>query len=423
MKRIFSTQTIDIHLPAKGRNSNRPVKKPLRKTWRHLYDGSILKFSIAGSPLTLLLTTLPVFIISCVRTEPQPERTETGLTPADATSGITLKLNIAPSKGTAQTLDILFFNNDRNMRLDSWQHIDSPASDIVNAASRNGSKIATVIANAPPSLANHTASYESLSALLTRLEDEDVRYPVMKGERSVETKDENYFEVEMVPFMSQIVIESISCDFHGKAYEGSRLEDVSIYLTNVRTEWPLSGNTEEFYPSELANQGGLDAELPVNLEDKIVAKMEKSIGLEVLFPDIHLWCYPDGVREESPGLPFTRLVIEGTLEGEKTYYPININRNGNTDGTSRSGNTENSSGNGNSEGPAGNSNTNGTSGNSNTSGNGNSEGLAGNGKYIYNITLTQRGTKSPEDIASSDVIQARVRAKAWTEKEGQAIKY
>ena len=58
----------------------------------------------------------------------------------------------------------------------------------------------------------------------------------------------------------------------------------------------------------------------------VVGKIADMIGMEPSRPEICFLCYPNCAEDEGPGTPFTRLVIEGQIDGDTYYWPIDINR-------------------------------------------------------------------------------------------------
>ena len=43
-----------------------------------------------------------------------------------------------------------------------------------------------------------------------------------------------------------------------------------------------------------------------------------------MLPEAEFWCYPNSTAEAGLGCPLTCLVIEGTLLGERYWYPLGI---------------------------------------------------------------------------------------------------
>ena len=78
------------------------------------------------------------------------------------------------------------------------------------------------------------------------------------------------------------------------------------------------------------------------------------------------------------------MVIEGTLDGDRTYYPININRE---------------------EGDAG------------------ASGVHRNMSYKYDITITRRGVDDPDTPVAVDMIGIPMFIEEWNGKSHRTITY
>lgn len=326
--------------------------------------------------ITLLVTITPAFY-SCSKQE--------NASPGKGTMH-RVSINVKSIPGMPGSVDIFFFNDDRLRRLDSYMRTD--ISGTLEAASREGAKIMSIIANSPlledECCKIHT--YEDLEAMYTELKDETTDSPVMSAERKVNAGHENHCSITLEPIMSKVRINSISCDFHGKPYKGRTLANVKIYLTNVCSRFPLSGKGPKT-PECIINHGHLSKEDIAVFKDPgmIFREIDTNIGETVLFPDIDLYCYPNMCDEEGLGASFTRLVIEGTLDGAVTYYPIDINRG---DWSSLD-----------------------------------NKGVGRNSAYIYDITITRRGTSSPDiPIAICDA-GCTFTARPWNMAEDRVIEY
>jgi hypothetical protein len=95
------------------------------------------------------------------------------------------------------------------------------------------------------------------------------------------------------------------------------------------------------------------------------------------YPGVRLLCYPNLASEETLGTPFTRLVIEGKIQGETWYWPINVNRDCGTD----------------------------------------HEGIERNMRYIYDITIKSKGTKDPNTPIIPEMAETIFKTERWEEKE------
>ena len=207
------------------------------------------------------------------------------------------------------------------------------------------------------------------------------------GEAMARCKYMYYAEPERL--VSEIRINSIRTDFQGREYYGEPLTDVKIYLTNVNASCCIMKH-EDFRPESIVNPGFLDTEAMGRFHDSriVCADAVPDIGRSPVNPGIRLYCYPNDSLEETPGSPFTRLVIEGKIAGYTYWYPITINR-----------------------GDFG----------AITGGDGN--GIGRNMCYSYDITILRTGTQDPDTPVDKDDIRIECSIEPWQEKGNETIAF
>ena len=115
----------------------------------------------------------------------------------------------------------------------------------------------------------------------------------------------------------------------------------------------------------------------------LCADIIEDIGKSPLEANINLHCYPNMSSAESPGSAFTRLVIQGDIEGQTWYWPININRS--------------------------------------TTGVG--AGVERNMNYIYDIIITRKGSADPDTAISTGSITINMNVEEWREKENCKVHF
>ena len=181
----------------------------------------------------------------------------------------------------------------------------------------------------------------------------------------------------------EIHLRSLCCDFSGRAYEGEKLSDVQVYLTNVSASgmiWDETGCGSRFI-----NQGRLVMEDVSRFNDRslIWQRIDGEVGNTKTDTDIRLRCYPNIVPEESPGSPYTRLVIQGVLDGEVWYWPIDINRGNDSP----------------------------------------EEGIRRNHIYTYDIVLTRKGSADPDTAIKTGVASITMEVDKWEDKEEYSVTF
>lgn len=278
-----------------------------------------------------------------------------------------------------KTLDAFVFNDDALQRLDSYQRFDEIDGQTVTIASTKGEKIISFCANSQKARYDWAiiSSRSSLERVNSDLERERRKSPLMTGEIKIDTEGNRIDEIGIYPLINEITLNSICCDFSGKPYEGEELKDIKVYLINVNAECSIM-ETDKTLPVRIINSGALDLEDVAKFTepDLIFQTFDKPVGDKRLTPEISLWCYPNASKEESPGSPITRLVIEGTIDGKVCYYPIDVMMYD--------------------SGPR-------------------------NHRYIYNLKFMSMGTDDPNTPIDTETADINMEIRQWNEKENCEI--
>lgn len=325
--------------------------------------------------ITTLFLILPAIIYCC---SGSPE-TAMPLPAVCAT-----KVNLSPA---VRSMDVFVFWDDLFQKLDCYQRIDDMDSWNGSIVSGSGKRIITILANSPFGREDWFTlkSRFHLGSFSIRLEDERVDDMIMKGEACVSTGHAGHgtTEISLSPYASEIVLQSISCDFRGRPYAGEELSDVMVYLTNVNAESMIMDENGGG-PVRIINAGGYNEDdmEAFACKEIIVQEITGSIGNKTIYPDIRLLCYRNDSVKESPGTPFTRLVIEGTLEGTRYYWPININRDTDTEA-----------------------------------------GIQEGHRYVYDIRITRKGSLYPDIPVKTEDIIINQEVSEWEEKKNYEVRF
>lgn len=321
---------------------------------------------------TTILAFLPVSIalVSCADT----------IAPKDVVCEITL----TKASGTGiSSLDLFFFNDDEEGRLDSYQRFSETGPQILGA-SRTGAKTAVAVSNLSESRYRWSdiSSLSSLEKLMAHLDEDSPAEPIMSASARIVAGKQSGCTMVFRPVMSEAVLRSVRCDFSNRSYKDAELEDIEVYLTNVCTSWPVLKDTLA-HSTDYMNIGRADSTAMAKLShpEYIYCHPGIKIGSSTVKTDLHFYCYPNVEKEESLGSPFTRLVIEGTLEGRRYYYPVNVNRRATAKGVER------------------------------------------NCVYILDVVLTRRGTTDPDTAVDTETAQVKVTVRDWNEKDPQYVSY
>lgn len=339
-------------------------------------------FIASGLGATLTLSILPALISGCSSAPYQdPGRM--------VSTEITLnKLQGKSPEGKIPVLDIFVFNDDRLKRLDSYQRFEGWDSDMVEIASCSGDKIVYAIANSGFERFGwaQVNSLNSMDRIMARLEEEDMENPVMSGVmRMSAAGGSNEGAIDLKPLGSMIVVRSIRCDFSGLPYSGECIRQARAYLLNVNAECSVTASGRVL-PTRIINSGRFVEDDVSGFRDRSLMehRFSKEIGNARLDDGVTFMCYPNSGEEESPGSPFTKLVIEGVVEGNTYYWPIAVNREGT--GTE-------------------------------------DDGIFRNYCYIYDIDIRRKGNTDPDTAISSEDIIINLEVARWEEKEERNIMF
>lgn len=324
-------------------------------------------FSKPFAGISILL--LPTFLTGC--SESVPSCHEDIGSPYSARMFDIKVKHIFKSGGT---LDILAFNNDRLKRLDSYQRIENFSGNTAYPSSTGGEKIFFLYYGSVDNRYGWAEinSMSSLSKITCNLEEEQKDNPVMTGQCCCSAGTSST-SIDLSPLACRVRLTELQCDFSGTAYAKNKVTDVKAYLTNVNATCsivPESSNTGvRLINVGMLNPDDLDKFLDQSL---IMEKVTDELGLTIIRPDATFLCYPGN---SDPGRS-TRLVIEGKIEGQTYYWPIEA---------------------------------------------GDSEGLCRGCSYEYRILLRRKGTTDPDILIDRKNLEVKLNVKPWEERENYYV--
>ena len=272
--------------------------------------------------------------------------------------------------GYGSTLDILAFNDDRLQRLDSYQRIEDFDGTAAFTESTGGKKIFFLYSGTQKDRYSwaEICSFSSLRRITCDLEKESRGRASMAGLCKCEA-GRLAAELEMIPLTCQVAVQSLECNFSGKPYAGQTIRNVKVYLINANAVSSIVPNSAE-RPTRLINAGMLNESDVKAFYDRsiIVQELKEEVSATALHPDISLLCYPNSEDRSRS----TRLVIEGEVEGNRYYWPIEVN-----------------------------------------------DGLRPERghRYTYRITIRGKGVCDPESILEPTVADIQFDIEQWQEKE------
>ena len=282
-------------------------------------------------------------------------------------------------------IDIFVFNDDRIQQMDCYQRVEDPPSWNNEIISGSGDRIITVCANTGKKLNEwfRISSLSHLKEITMSLEEDSMSYPLMSGISYSRSGSESHrTDISICPLMSIVELRSIRCDFSQRPYAGEKMTDVTVYLTNINGECRIM-DSENILPSRIINAGRLREDDMKQFIDPgmVMQEIRGKISMETIHPGIELACYPNNSMTEGPGTPFTRMVIEAKVQGETFYWPLDINRQ--EDGY----------------------------------------GIGRNERYIFDVTITRKGTKDPDTPIRAEDIDITFTIEKWNEKKDCTITF
>ena len=168
---------------------------------------------------------------------------------------------------------------------------------------------------------NTRALFEEQTA---SLKDEDVKNFIMIGGAEVQLQLASTVSFTIRRLVSRIKVNSIKTAFAGGPYESMPLTDLKAYLINVQA-------------SKLIYNGAGDNFSILN-NGKYIEEDSRGCAMQGLIADVisspvyddgysvphYFYCYENALENETGGNKFTRIVLEGKLNGTTYYYPIPI---------------------------------------------------------------------------------------------------
>ena len=352
---------------------NRSREKSILSTISH----KLLSFLTTNKLIQSIIITLLILpaLFSCVQKDAIPKD-----------RAIETKVIISDNADTDRCgqLDIFTFDSDGTGLLDSYEHMEGFTGNSIGIRSQTGDKHIFICMNGQRARYGWT-DINSLQALENvHIELQNERRDALCSTGSCEITAGSTFpgRVEMRKMACEIFLNSIRSDFKGKAYQGSMITDVKAYLTNVNCRCSLAADGD-ILPLSIVNAGRNDPEDLADLvePDMLFRKIAHDIGNNRIYPEISFICYPNASPEEGPGTPFTRLVIEGKIEGETFWWPIDINRE---------------------------------EGNENP-------GIHRNTRYIFDIDIKRKGSSDPDTTVDTEAAEIHMNIRQWKEKEEQHV--
>lgn len=166
---------------------------------------------------------------------------------------------------------------------------------------------------------NTRALFEQQTALLA---EDDLKNFIMVGGIQKELQLATTVSFSIKRMVSRVQISSIKTAFESGPYEGLELVGVKAYLLNVQASKYISNGLGDNL--RVLNRGAYKAEdaSACAMPGMIYEELGTSISDSGYSTPHYFYCYENGFTAESEENKFTRVVIEGKLNGITYYYPI-----------------------------------------------------------------------------------------------------
>lgn len=233
------------------------------------------------------------------------------------------KVSEKNSPGTPEavnTLQVFLFNEDGDLETGDRQSSQSLVLPCVP-----GKKKVVALVNAPE--LTGITTYSQLTAAKSGLSDNTIDSMVMEGETEVEISTNASIIIPVSRLAAKIILRQVTNSFELSTHQSMTFSVTAIYLLNAVGEknyltdgtpalWynkikfdPTQSETPDFTYEQLSS--------PVTIPNSGTYTADK-----------YFYCYPNHTTADSSDETwserFTRLVVEGTLDGETIYYPISL---------------------------------------------------------------------------------------------------
>ncbi|MBP5398487.1 MAG: hypothetical protein J6Y32_07710 [Bacteroidales bacterium] len=302
--------------------------------------------------------------------------------PASVECACTLRMHAPQAEDFADdSLCVFSYNPDNYDYIDSYSRL--PYENDVRILLTAGRKKIAVLRGIAPSriTPEDFVTLEALERFCFQLEEEDPAHPFQSAFAELDARIQTVADLSLTPLLSRIRVKSLRADFSGQPYDGARVDSVRVYLTHVNCQ--CSVLAEEKVSAEVfCHQGFFSPEDNARLRhpEMLIHCLDGTLSPTARQTDLSLYCYPNQNGEEGLGSPYTRLVIECRIAGERFYYPLNVGR-----GYLKA--------------------------------EGLTEGIARGKSYDFDICLRHLGSRDPDTVLETGTVSVLLSVGPWTEKE------
>lgn len=187
-----------------------------------------------------------------------------------------------------------------------------------------GKKMIYVVANSHKTDWSEGMTKYNFEQQMAYLYKEDVCNFIMFAAKEVNVQLQTSVTMTLTRMISRIKLNSVMVSFAGTPNAGVPLQNVKAYLINVQAQKRLIDGTganlkvvnyKKYVPEDMEG---------ITMEGLLYDELAESINEATHSQPHYFYCYENSRNQETEVNRFTRLVIEGTLNGITYYYPIPI---------------------------------------------------------------------------------------------------
>ena len=228
-----------------------------------------------------------------------------------------------------QTLEIFVFRINPGAQddgvLDGYRKFTAAElGDLTNleVQTTTGEKMIYAVAN------SHRANWKGINtrALFEQqtavLDDEGLKNFIMVGGAQEHLKIASTVSFVIKRLVARVKVNSIKTAFKDGPYEDMELQEVKAYLLHAQAEKLIcngKGDNLRVYNQGEAKKDDADA---CTMEGMIYDNIGSSISDAGYTTPHYLYSFENGFSQEQDGKKFTRIVVEGKLNGTVYYYPV-----------------------------------------------------------------------------------------------------
>lgn len=229
------------------------------------------------------------------------------------------------------TLEIFIFHADGENagELDAYKKFTA-ADGITNlqVKATTGNKKIYAVANSHRNDWNGVVTLSQFRQVTTNLQQDDVKNFIMVGEVSATLQVTTSITFAVSRLAARLCLSGIKTSFAGTPYEGMQLSNVKVWVLNAHSVKKVhdgSGGSDVILNDKKLVPADVNG---CTMSGMLYDAITPSVGDAGYTTAHYFYTYENMPEQETVGNRFTRLVIQGDLNGKTYYYPVNVNQDG-----------------------------------------------------------------------------------------------